>query len=120
MERIGGNLGQFNLPGNVGCYGISECNCYRICYQDQDISTNGSCELTLGVNEIARSFLALSLYPQPANDKVQITSTDHVAITRVSVTDAQGKIVMNESLTRTENHTLLVDHYRLGVRVASV
>lgn len=114
MERIGGEFGGANFPGMASCSIIAECYCNRICYSDQDINSNIGCQLTLNVDEAVLPSFDLGLFPQPALDNVQISSTNANPLTQLQVTDARGKVVLNQSTNKAEQHTLAVEQLPAG------
>lgn len=116
IERIGGE-GQAIFPAQTLCGGIVECYCNRLCYSDQDINPNSSCAITLRVDELGLAASQLGLFPQPASDKVQISSTNGKPITQLLVSDARGKIVLTETTNRTGHYTLAVDQLPAGYYV---
>ena len=116
IERIGGE-GQAIFPAQTLCGGIVECFCNSICYSDQDINPDNSCQLTLNMDDEVVSSEGIKLFPQPANSDVQISSATGKPLIQLLVTDARGKMVLNETINNAEYYTLSVEQLPAGYYV---
>lgn len=101
-ERIGGYGGNL-FPGLPPCGAIYECYCSFLCYRDQDIGTNGSCELpvTVGMMEVPKAMQGqqLNVYPDPGEGLLHITLTGVSHPWTLTMTGASGEVVLRSSGT---------------------
>jgi hypothetical protein len=104
------------IPGTLYCYMVSAVWASEtdLC---ESIFSNEACELWTGITDPGANAGSFSLYPNPANDHVYITTSDDLK--RVTVYNALGQLVMDE-ITTGKQYELKTTTYTIGVYMVRV
>jgi len=73
---------------------------------------------SLGTNEFAVN--GFKMYPNPASEKVEISSTNGLLLSQFSVVDLSGKVVLNQTLDNTNQHTIDTSSLQNGLYIVTL
>jgi len=104
------------IPGTNYCYMVSAVWTSET-DQCESAFSNEACELWTSITDPNSNTGSFSLYPNPANDHVYITTSDELK--RVTVYNALGQLVMDE-ITTGKQYELLTTTYTIGVYMVRV
>lgn len=91
-ERIGGG-GGIIFPGLPPCGAIYECYCSFVCYRDDQVNSNGDCEMTVAVRDRASTAAYLEVNPNPATTAVVFSTRKGTVIGPIEIHDPLGRHV---------------------------
>lgn len=85
-------------------------------YRIRAVATDG----LLAVNQIATAATAFTVFPNPANDVINVSNTNNVNVNKITVTDLNGRVVKEVNYSNTTNIQVNVSDLSSGVYMMNI
>ncbi|MNE28802.1 hypothetical protein D3C80_1222600 [compost metagenome] len=60
------------------------------------------------------------MYPNPASERIEISSTNNLVLSQFSVVDLAGKILLQQPLENTKQHVIDISSLEIGLYVVKL